>query len=41
MSVLMYKGVRPEIQIRVATNEVVSMLMSGYFITPYSASKEV
>jgi hypothetical protein len=41
MSVLMYKGTRPEIQVRVMANEVVSMFMSGYFIAPYSASKEV
>jgi hypothetical protein len=41
MSVLMYKGIRPEIQVRVMANEVVAKIMEGYFIAPYSASKEV
>jgi hypothetical protein len=37
----MYKGIRPEIQIRVVANEVVAKIMEGYFIAPFSASKEV
>jgi hypothetical protein len=41
MSVLMYKGIRPEVQVRVMSHEVISMIMSGYFIAPNSASKEV
>jgi hypothetical protein len=41
MSILMYKGARPEVQIRVMSHEVIGMIMSGYFIAPYSASKGV
>jgi hypothetical protein len=35
----MYKGVRPDVQIRVMSHEVVGMIMSGYFIAPYSAKQ--
>ena len=41
MSVLIYQGRRPENQLRVSHNDVVDYLMSGWFISPYSAINEV
>jgi hypothetical protein len=39
MSILMYKGARPEVQARVMASEVVAKIMEGYFIAPYSAKQ--
>ena len=39
MSVIIYRKSRPEIQLVVATHNVVEYLMSGWNITPYSTIK--